>query len=176
MGRRGRRNFKRSVLNVARGVAKGAKVAKAGAILTARVTNPLRQAKFVVDALRGKGFVLPGSKYIGPGNEMKKGKPVDAADAAAYQHDVDYDNYMKAGHKAKDVYLGYSDADERLLKKADMTTPNGLAAGLGMLAKKGLHKITGSKRIRDSDKPLPPTTPPTTNSSDVSGPQRQNPF
>ena len=135
------------------GVKKGARTAKAAAILTARARNPARQVKFLSDAIRGKGFVLPGSKYIGPGNEMNKGKPVDEADANAYQHDKDYDAYLKKGHKAKHVYTGWSDADERLLKNTKADTPNGLAVNLGMGAKKLLHKTGLTKRIRDTDEP-----------------------
>jgi len=126
---------------------------KAGASLAAKVGNPLNQAKFLTNAVRGEGFVLPGSKYIGPGNRMNKGKPVDQADANAYQHDVDYDNYLKQGHKAKDVYLGYSDADERLLKNTKADTASGMAVNLGMLAKKGLNKLGLTKRIRDGAAP-----------------------
>lgn len=103
---------------------------------------------------------------------MNKGKPVDKADANAYQHDVDYDNYIKQGHKAKDVYLGYSDADERLLRNTKANTPNGLAVNLGMLAKKGLNKLGVTKRIRDSDRPklnAEPLPPPQTQQSQFSG-------
>lgn len=129
------------------------KVGRAGVSLARKVTNPVNQAKFIANAARGKGFVLPGSKYIGPGNEMNKGKPVDRADANAYQHDVDYDNYLKKGHKARDVYLGWSDADARLLKNTKADTASGLAVNLGMGAKKLLHKTGLTKRIRDTDIP-----------------------
>jgi hypothetical protein len=138
---------------IAKKVGYAAQVGKAGLQLAARVTNPVNKAKFVANAVRGEGFVLPGSKYIGPGNRMDKGKPVDKADANAYQHDVDYDNYLKKGHKAKDVYLGYSDADERLLKNTKANTASGLAVNLGMGAKKLLNKTGLTKRIRDTDNP-----------------------
>ena len=128
-----------------------AKVGKAAVQLKARVSNPKNQVKFVSDAVRGKGFVLPGSKYIGPGNEMNKGKPVDRADANAYQHDVDYDNYIKKGVSKRKVYTGWSDADARLLKNTKATTPNGLAVNLGMGAKKLAYKAGLTSRIRDSD-------------------------
>ena len=146
---------------ILKGVQKGARIAKSAAVLMARAKNPVRRGKFIADALAGKGFVLPGSKYIGPGNEMNKGKPVDEADANAYQHDIDYDNYLKKGHKAKHVYTGWSDADERLLKKTKADTPNGLAVNLGMGAKKLLHKTGLTKRIRDTDEPVKRTQKPT---------------
>lgn len=131
----------------------GLRVVKAAHQLAGRVANPINRHKFKINAARGKGFVLPGSKYIGPGNEMNKGKPVDQADANAYQHDLDYDAYIKKGHKARDVYTGWSDADKRLLKNTKADTPNGLAVNLGMGAKKLLHKTGLTKRIRDTDQP-----------------------
>ena len=135
------------------GIRKKARITKAAGQLGARLARPSNQVKFLSDAARGKGLVLPGSKYIGPGNEMNKGKPVDQADANAYQHDIDYDNYLKKGHKSKDVYTGYSDADERLLRNTPADTPNGLAVNAGMLLKKGANKLGLTKRIRDTDNP-----------------------
>lgn len=141
----------------AKAVAKKAKyageVGMAGVKLAAKVANPVSKAKFLVNAARGEGFVLPGSKYIGPGNKMNKGKPIDQADANAYQHDLDYDAYLKKGHKARHVYTGYSDADERLLKNTKANTASGLAVNLGMGLKKVLNKVGFTKRIRDTDRP-----------------------
>ena len=144
------------VKHVAKKVKYAGEVGKAGVDLARKIKNPYNAAKFVADAARGEGFVLPGSKYIGPGNKMNKGAPVDEADANAYQHDIDYDNYLKKGHSKKDVYLGYSDADERLLKNTKANTASGLAVNLGMGAKKLLNKTGLTKRIRDSDRPPPP--------------------
>jgi hypothetical protein len=129
----------------------GAKIAGAGVHLAARLANPINKAKMIHTALKGEGLVLPGSKYIGPGNRMDKGKPKDKADANAYQHDLDYDAYLKKGHSKKHVYTGYSDADERLLKNTPATTASGLAVNLGMGAKKLLNKTGLTKRIRDTD-------------------------
>lgn len=38
-----------------------------------------------------RGLTWPGHKYLGPGNSLNKGPPVDAVDAAAYRHDLAYD-------------------------------------------------------------------------------------
>lgn len=146
---------RKAMKKLVKGIAHKARIAKSAGVLMARAMNPVRRAKFLATAAKGEGFVLPGSKYIGPGNRMDKGKPVDQADANAYQHDVDYDNYLKKGHKARDVYMGWSDADDRLLKKTKADTPNGLAVNLGMGAKKLLHKTGLTKRIRDTDNPTP---------------------
>lgn len=153
-----------TLTKIGRKIKHGAEVAKAGVELAGRVANPVNRAKFVKTALKGEGFTLPGSKYIGPGNRMDLGKPKDQADANAYQHDVDYDNYLKKGVSKKNVYLGYSDADERLLKNTKANTASGLAVNLGIGAKKLLNKTGLTKRIRDKDvygaggapKPVPP--------------------
>lgn len=147
------------VKHVAKKVHYAGQVGKAGVDLARKIKNPYNAAKFVGNAVRGEGFVLPGSKYIGPGNRMDKGAPVDEADANAYQHDIDYDNYLKKGHSKKDVYLGYSDADERLLKNTKANTASGLAVNLGMGAKKLLNKTGLTKRIRDTDVPKPRPAP-----------------
>jgi hypothetical protein len=134
---------------VFRKVKKGAKIGVAAAKLTAKLVNPYNRAKMVYKAVRGKGLILPGSKYIGPGNAMNKGKPRSSADAAAYRHDMAYDKLLKKGYSKKKVYGGFSDADQRLMHDSDVTTPDGLATYLGMSAKKGLYKLgLSGKRIR----------------------------
>jgi len=127
------------------------KVGKAAVQLAAKVTNPKNVRKMVKDAAKGKGVVLPGSNYIGPGNPMGR-KVKSKADATAKKHDEDYGKYLKKGHSKKKVYTKYSDADARLKKASDKTTADGLATYAGMKAKQILHKtgLTG-KRLRDSD-------------------------
>lgn len=117
-------------------VLKVAKIAKAAAHLTAKLTNPYNVSKMLIDAGRGKGLVLPGSRYIGPGNSMNAGEPLSSADRAARLHDMDYDRLLNKGVKAKKLYLGYSRADERLMSRSDVTTYDGLATYSGMGAKK----------------------------------------
>jgi hypothetical protein len=137
-----------------KGVKYGAQLAHTTGKLAKRVTNPHNAAKMVGNAALGKGVVLPGSKYIGPGNSMKKGKPTTKADADAYQHDIDYDNYIKSGQKSSKVYTRYSDADDRLRKKSAKNMhkdPNALAAWAGMSAKHLLHKSGLVGRVRDKD-------------------------
>ena len=153
---------------VGRAIKKGAKIGAAAAKLGVIVNDPLNQAKFLKGAVTKGEFIFPGSKYIGPGNAMNKGAPTSRADANAYEHDVAYGKYLEKGHKAKDVYLGYSDADERLLRKTKADTPEGLVVNLGMLAKKGLNKTGLTKRIRDNDPKVGGMT-----SSDMYGSGRQ---
>ena len=139
----------RGIRKTAKKVKKAGKIGVAAVRLGGRLANPFNQLKFGADAVRGKGFVLPGSKYIGPGNSLDRGKPTSSADAAALQHDIDYDNTIKKhGNKIKPkLYLGFSDADDRLMKRSDITTPDGLATWGGMAVKKAVYKLglTGSK-------------------------------
>ncbi len=125
---------------------KGAKVGAAVAGVVADLHNPIKMGKVVVDGVRGKGWVYPGSKYIGPGNEMDLGKPKSSADAAAYEHDVAYGNYLDKGVSKKKLYLGFSKADQKLMDKSDLTTTHGVATYGGMALKKGLYTLglTGS--------------------------------
>lgn len=37
-------------------------------------------------------FVFPGHKYLGPGNELDSGEPVDSDDLIAQEHDKAYDS------------------------------------------------------------------------------------
>ena len=70
---------------------------------------------------------------------------------AVYYHDNEYNRYLKSGLKASKVYLGYSDADMRMIKRANVKTPDGIATYLGMNVKKGLWKLGIGSRIRDKN-------------------------
>jgi hypothetical protein len=127
------------------------KVAKAVVKAGARVANPKNQAKMVKNLAKGKGLVFPGSNYIGPGNPMNR-KVKSKGDALAKKHDEEYDRILKSGVSKKRLYFGYSDADKRLQKASDVTTPEGVATYMGMKGKQLLHKtgLTG-KRITDAE-------------------------
>lgn len=115
----------------------------AGLGLAQDVTNPFALAKTAKNAVKGKGVVLPGSSYIGPGNEIaSKGKRAKSdADAAAYAHDKDYDRSLSKGVKASALYTGFGNSDKRLLKRASAETKQGLAVHLGIGAKKLASKV-----------------------------------
>ncbi len=126
----------KAVRKAVSGAAKGVGVATSAARLVGKVANPLFIPQMAAKQALGLGMTLPGSKYIGPKNPMTLGKPTSKADAAAFEHDKAYDNYIKQGIPAKKVYGSYSKADKVLMNKADVTTPSGLAAYLGMASKK----------------------------------------
>lgn len=52
-----------------------------------RISTPLN--RFGVDESK-RGFVLPYHNYIGPGNTLDRGDPIDVDDAIAQQHDLAY--------------------------------------------------------------------------------------
>lgn len=55
-------------------------------------------------------LTLPGYNYLGPFNDLNKGKPTTESDAAALRHDTSKD------YQDPWAYLYYNDADEDLLK------------------------------------------------------------
>nr|ABZ10812.1 capsid protein [Adeno-associated virus 13] len=69
-----------------------------------------------------RGLVLPGYKYLGPGNGLDKGEPVNAADAAALEHDKAYDQQLKAGDNP---YLKYNHADAEFQERLQEDTSFG---------------------------------------------------
>lgn len=154
--KRGKRSFG-SLSSVGKSIKKGAsKVKKAAQLghtavqLARHVMNPVNQVKFVAGAVRGKGLVYPGTKYIGPGNPMNLGAPTSKADALAFQHDKDYEDYLSKGYKPKHVYTRYSSADKRLLKEAKKNAHKShehLALVLGMGAKKVAHDLGITKSL-----------------------------
>nr|QKN88759.1 MAG: capsid protein [Dependoparvovirus sp.] len=75
------------------------------------------------------GFNFPGHKYLGPGNSLDRGDPVDADDAAAQKHDQAYQEQLDAGDNP---YLKYNHADREFQEalKDDTSFEGNLARGL----------------------------------------------
>lgn len=63
---------------------------------------------------KSRGWVPFGYKYLGPGNDLHRGKPTTAGDAAAQKHDWKYDQLEKQGKKPKWVY---SEEDDEFIKE-----------------------------------------------------------
>lgn len=151
----------KKISSIAKGV--GARAVAAGR-LAGRVVRGA--PGIAAGAAAGKGIILPGTNYLGPGNPMDR--PVtDEHDARAREHDLAYMRYADQGHSKFNIYTGYSDADEKLRRESDTTHPSGLASYLGMTIKKGIHKtgLTGAmirdrqKRIPTMQQQQPPTRP-----------------
>lgn len=154
-GAAGRKGITSSIVGrsatVKKKIVRNVKIAKAGVELTKRMTNRKNITKILKDGRAGKGWVLPGSNYIGPGNPMNR-KVLSKGDGLAKKHDQAYERYLKAGVTKKRVYGGFSDADKTLMRKSDKTTAEGLATYGGMKAKHLAHKagLTGP-RLREAE-------------------------
>lgn len=60
------------------------------------------------------GWVPPGYKYLGPGNDLDQGEPTNPSDAAAKEHDEAYDRYLRSG---RNPYLYHNPADDTFIDK-----------------------------------------------------------
>lgn len=87
-----------------------------------------------------RGLVLPGYKYLGPGNGLDKGEPVNKADAAALEHDKAYDEQLKQGDNP---YVKYNHADAKLQSdlKDDTSFGGNLARGVFQAKKRILEPL-----------------------------------
>ncbi len=117
-------------------------MAAAAAQLAARLANPFNAGKMLSNAAIGKGIVLPGSNYIGPGNPMDR-EVLSYGDFLAKKHDEAYGHYLDAGHTKTNVYGGFSEADKELMESSDLSTPEGMATYLGMKIKEYSAYLTG---------------------------------
>lgn len=111
---------------------------------------------------KGKGFVFPGHNYLGPGNDLDSGKPVDTDDAAAKKHDESYDEQLKQGDNP---YVKYNHADAQLqedLKDVNTFEAN-LAKGLFQAKKRVLEPLG----LVENDSLAPGRKRPATQDSDI---------
>ena len=82
---------------------------------------------------RPKGFLYPGTRYLGPGNPSHNGRPTSATDALARIHDIQYGYLQKRG---VNIYFTWNKADVQALKNAKSTTMQGAVLKAAMLARK----------------------------------------
>lgn len=100
-----------------------------------------------------KGYIYPGYKYLGPGNPLNQGPPVNKLDAAAKKHDEKYhkitEYYKKTKNKQR-FEQEIADADEEFIEEVATFAPEGpydtvakwIAYG-GIETKHILEKYTG---------------------------------
>lgn len=98
-------------------------IVKAHAKLGSVLANPKTYVQVAKGYRKGKGIVLPGSRYIGPFNPLpdqitEEWLPKTPGDYSAYLHDRRYGMMIDAGYRANDIYLGYSRADEEMIGRA----------------------------------------------------------
>lgn len=94
-----------------------------------------------------RGFVLPGHKYEGPGNSLNNGTPTNEMDAFARKHDLQYAwaSYLLANKRIDKPTFDAKihAADEELASNANLTSLDGIAASIGIRAKKFVEHFTG---------------------------------
>lgn len=64
----------------------------------------------IVNRIKEKGAVLPGTDYVGPGNPIYEGPAKDATDQTARDHDLAYTEIIKTAIKQKWSLLQYNTA------------------------------------------------------------------
>nr|AAS99244.1 capsid protein VP1 [Adeno-associated virus] len=126
----------------------------------------------------GRGLVLPGYKYLGPFNGLDKGEPVNAADAAALEHDKAYDQQLKAGDNP---YLRYNHADAEFQERLQEDTSFGGNLGRAVFqAKKRVLEPLGlveeaAKTAPGKKRPVEPSPQRSPDSSTGIGKKGQQP-
>lgn len=62
-----------------------------------------------------RGWVVPGYRYLGPGNDLHSGKPTTEGDKAAQKHDWLYDEFFKI-YKVDPKFV-YNEADDQFINE-----------------------------------------------------------
>lgn len=91
-------------------------------------------------AAQGKGFVYPGSHWIGPKNPMEaegNAAPTSQMDELARIHDHQYGELLSKG---KNPYFTFNEADKYMLDHVDLSTAEGWAIKFFIGAKQHLFK------------------------------------
>lgn len=83
-------------------------------------------------------FVVPGYKYLGPGNTLDRGSPVNEVDAIALQHDIEYNRAKNQEDILNSDHRAISKFKNQLIKNPSI----GAALGTGGLGIK--HFIESS--------------------------------
>lgn len=123
-----------------------------------------------------RGLVLPGYKYLGPGNSLNRGPPVNQLDAAAKKHDEQYHKiteYYKKTKNYKQFNESIRRADSEFIQEVSEVAPestyDGIAKWLaigGIGTKKILEKFVGViyPRVSEQDEDGKMEVPANTNS------------
>lgn len=87
-------------------------------------------------------FLYPGHNYLGPGNKVDNGKPVNEADYIAQQHDIAYEK----SRTKEDIYNADKEAIHGFYNdfKSSLSVPSFIGgAGLGIkhLVEKSIDKV-----------------------------------
>lgn len=95
-----------------------------------------------------KGLTVPGFKYLGPGNSLNRGNPVNEIDEDAEEHDKAYDRAKTSEEVSAADKSFISKASDHIIKainqKESLSNTIGAAIGaVGIGIKSGIEKQTG---------------------------------
>jgi hypothetical protein len=117
----------------------GLTVPETGAVVTGGIFGGIALGK-TLEYIADRGAVLPGHKYIGPGNPSNLGAPVDVDDLIAAKHDLLYQTAKRKSDIVK------ADAEAINSFSADFQETGNLHSLIGQAGiqvKSGIEKITG---------------------------------
>lgn len=86
-----------------------------------------------------RGFVLPGYNYLGPGNSLNRGNPVNETDHIAQIHDHQYHN----AKTVEEIRASDRQAIKGFSKQALKGSFGGALGAAGIGLKYGVESITG---------------------------------
>lgn len=93
------------------------------------------------------GFLYPGTKYVGPGNSLNKGEPVNHGDRVALKHDLEYDYYQYLYNKGeidkKNFEEKIKESDSNFIKENSWFNLQEAISKVGIIGKKTVEKFTG---------------------------------
>lgn len=99
----------------------------------------------IVSNRRKRELLWPGHNYMGPGNALENGSPVNVADQIAKQHDYAYAHAWNA----KDIKQ--ADADARAQFSEHLREPSALVGYVGLSVKSVAEYVFGSLYPNDTD-------------------------
>lgn len=100
------------------------------------------------ETISRRGYVLPGFRYLGPGNSLNRGEPTNQIDADAQKHDNQYNQASTSQHiKTADTEFTHKAIDhviEGISGKGSISnTIGGIVGSIGIGAKNLLESKTG---------------------------------
>lgn len=127
------------------GGASNAAVAAAGAVIgvtgvTGATYAILKSANDPPPEDNQGGYNLPGHKYIGPGNKLDRGTPVDEDDIIAQEHDQAYENAKSVGDVQKADDKAFNDFLTDWIENGNV---HSLIGAIGIKGKAYVEKLTG---------------------------------
>ena len=93
------------------------------------------------------GWLYPGTKYVGPGNSLNKGEPVNHGDRLAQKHDLEYDYYTylyNRGEISKEKFEEeIKKSDSNFIKENSWLNLQEGISKAGIIGKQAIEKVTG---------------------------------